>query len=746
MIRVGRMDNIARIGLIARTEQPAFTVWGTRITIYEGMHMKKYVLTLLGVISVAGVASGSASVVGKREAALAGVMNAQLPRVDGEFLVTVRGRIEDSQAIRDLVARGGRVLKQFRSSPTVLVRMPGSEGTLAFQTAVEGLLSAADVKNVEANAILTTKVVPNDEKFSDLYALQNSGQTGGREGADVNATAAWDVTTGSRNVLVGIIDTGIDYTHPDLKENYWSNPGETGLDENGEDRATNGRDDDGNGYIDDYQGWDFVNNDNNPMDDQGHGTHCAGTIGAQGNNGIGVAGVNWEVSMVGLKFLGSGGSGSLDDAVEAIEYATALGVNLTSNSWGGGGYSQTMAAAIAEAASKGILFVAAAGNELNNNDSIPSYPASYPIENVISVAATDHRDELAYFSNYGKNTVHLAAPGVDILSTTPGGRYRKLSGTSMACPHVSGAAALVWSAFPELDYQGVKARLMNNVSSVANLQGRTIAAGRLSLPTALENDTIAPAIVSDLTVAEAGLFDARVTWSPTGDDQTEGRARSYELRYLPQSEVGTKSWEEAEILAVVLDKDGAEQLTVNLTDLPDEFKGMIAVRAADNVGNLGDFSDPISIELADRLVVASFDATNTDGVTFEGTWGVQDVEGRGVVFSDSPNRRYETGIDISLFLPAISGDFSKTTFLVLTSSYELEARYDFGFVEVRAPGGDWVEAIKVNGSSPVTKSVVPLPEVLAGESELEIRFRIVSDVSINLDGWLIDGVSLIQAP
>lgn len=708
--------------------------------------MKKFVLTLLGVVSVAGVASGSASVVGKRETALAGVMNAHFPRMGGEFLVTVRGRIEDSQAIRDLVARGGRVVKQFRSSPTVLVKMPDTEGTLAFNTAVTALLNAADVKNVEANAILQTKVVPNDEKFAQLYAMQNSGQTGGRDGADVSATAAWEVTTGSRNVLVGIIDTGIDYTHPDLKENYWSNPGETGLDENGEDKATNGLDDDGNGYIDDFRGWDFVNNDNDPIDDQGHGTHCAGTIGARGNNGIGVAGVNWEVSLVGLKFLGADGSGTLDAAVEAIEYATTLGVNLTSNSWGGGGYSETMAAAIAEAASKGILFVAAAGNELNNNDSNPRYPASYAIDNVISVAATDHNDELAYFSNYGKNTVHLAAPGVDILSTTPGGKYEKLSGTSMACPHVSGAAALLWSAFPDLDYKGIKARLMNNVSAVASVQSRTIAAGRLSLPTALENDTVSPAVVSDLAVAEAGLFDARITWSPTGDDQTEGRARSYELRYLPESEVGTKSWENAEILAVVRDSEGAEELSVTLTDLPDDFKGMIAVRGADNVGNFGEFSEPTAIELADRVVVASFNATNTDGVSFEGTWGVQDVEGRGVVFSDSPEGSYGAGIDNSMVLPSITGDFSKTTYLALTSSYQLEARYDFGFVEARAPGGDWVEVVKVNGNSPVTKAVVSLPAALRGAAELEIRLRIISDISINFDGWLIDGVSLIQAP
>jgi subtilisin family serine protease len=709
------------------------------------MNMKNFFLTLLGVISVGGVAAGSSAVVGKGQPGLTGVMNAQLPRKDGEFLVTVRGTVAHSPAIRELVRQGGRVLKQFRSSPTVLVKMPAAEGTLAFSAAMTSLMQAPEVKNVEANALLRVNVVPNDEKFAELYAMQNNGQTGGREGADVSATAAWDITTGSRSVVVGIIDTGIDYTHPDLRDNYWANPGEIGVDENGQDKSTNGRDDDGNGYIDDYRGWDFVNNDNDPMDDQGHGTHCAGTIGARGNNGEGVAGINWEVSLVGLKFLGADGSGTLDAAVEAIEYATSLGVNLTSNSWGGGGYSQTMAAAIAEAGSKGILFIAAAGNELNNNDANPSYPASYPLDNIISVAATDHKDDLAYFSNFGQRSVHLAAPGVDILSTTPGGKYRKLSGTSMACPHVSGAAALLWSAFPELDYKGIKARLINNVSAVASLQSRTVAAGRLSLPAALEVDNVAPGMVPQLAVVEAGLFDARVTWRPSGDDEMDGRARSYELRYLPDEAVGMKSWEEAEVLAVVRDQADAEELGVTLTQLPDDFKGMIAIRAADNVGNFGAFSEPVSIALADRFMVASFSAANTEGVTFEGTWGVQEIENRGLVFSDSPNGRYGSSINSSMFLPTITGDFSKTTYVTLTSSFELEARYDFGFVEARAPDGDWVELAKVNGTGSVSKMVFPLPAALQGASELQIRFRISSDISITLDGWLIDGMTLIQA-
>ena len=222
----------------------------------------------------------------------------------------------------------------------------------------------------------------------------------------------------SANVLVGVIDTGVDYNHPDLAANIWTNPGEI---------AGNGIDDDGNGYIDDVHGYDFVNNDGDPMDDNGHGTHFSGTIGGVGNNGIGVAGVNWNVKIMALKFLDSGGSGSTANAVAGVQYATMMGVDVTSNSWGGGGFSQALYDAIDAAGAANIAFVAAAGNNGANNDTSPAYPAAYDLPNIISVAATDDNDELASFSNYGAASVDLGAPGVDILSTLPGNQYGLLS-------------------------------------------------------------------------------------------------------------------------------------------------------------------------------------------------------------------------------------------------------------------------------------------------------------------------------
>ena len=247
--------------------------------------------------------------------------------------------------------------------------------------------------------------IPNDGNFSSQWGFQNTGQTGGTPGADINAPAAWDISTGSDTVIVAVIDTGVFYNHSDLSSNIWNNTGEI---------SGNGIDDDYNGYIDDTGGWDFVNSDNDPSDDQKHGTHVSGTIGAVGNNSIGVTGMNWKVKIMPLKAFNFEGIGYTSDQIAAIEYANANGASVISNSWGGGHYSQSLKDAID--ASPAVV-VCAAGNSASSNDAIPVYPAGYSSANIISVAATDHNDLLASFSNFGLNSVDLAAPGTNIWST-----------------------------------------------------------------------------------------------------------------------------------------------------------------------------------------------------------------------------------------------------------------------------------------------------------------------------------------
>jgi subtilisin family serine protease len=322
----------------------------------------------------------------------------------------------------------------------------------------------------------STPVFPDDPSFDQQWHLHNTGQTGGSSDADIDAPEAWGVTTGSTSVVIAVIDSGMDLTHPDLTPNLWINPDEI---------PDNNLDDDNNGYIDDIHGWNFVTNTASPMDDNGHGTHTAGIVGASGNNAIGVSGVSPVVQLMPLKFLSASGSGTNSDAIDAIHYATAKGVFLSSNSWGGSGFSQAMKDAIDAAHTAGIGFIAASGNSGINNDLYPDYPASFTSPNLISVAATDHTDSLVWFSNFGAQSVHLAAGGHQILSTGLGGGTEIMSGTSMAAPQVSGAAALLKAANPSLSFAQIQAMLLATTDPLPSLTNKTRTGGRLNAASAL---------------------------------------------------------------------------------------------------------------------------------------------------------------------------------------------------------------------------------------------------------------------
>jgi subtilisin family serine protease len=382
-----------------------------------------------------------------------------------------------ASAQRDLVTRLGAVAEErFRPIRVLLASVP-ADGR---DRVIAALERDPRVRYAEPNVRFHVDQLANDPSFTQLWGLDNAGQAvnglAGRVDADIDAPEAWEITTGSPEVTVGVIDTGVDYTHPDLAANIWINPGEDCA------GCRNDRvDNDGNGFVDDWHGWDFMNNDNDPYDDNGHGTHVAGTIGAVGDNERGVAGVNWNVNLMPLKFIGANGSGDASDAVRAVLYASAMGAEVTNNSWGGDGYSQALADAIADADAHGSLFVAAAGNSFTNTDASPNYPSGYDLPNVLAVAATDQNDARAWFSNYGRRSVDLGAPGTNILSTRPGGSYQFLDGTSMAAPHVAGAAALVRAASPSASDVGVKALLFRTVDANTSLASKTTTGGRLNV-------------------------------------------------------------------------------------------------------------------------------------------------------------------------------------------------------------------------------------------------------------------------
>jgi len=376
------------------------------------------------------------------------------------------------------------------------------------------------VRYAEPNFLIHVENAPNDPKYLDgtLWGMNNTGQSGGTADADIDAPEAWDLATGSSSMVVAVIDTGVDYNHPDLAANIWSNATEA--------NGLPGVDDDGNGFVDDIRGWDFANNDNNPMDDHSHGTHVSGTIGAIGNNGIGVVGVNWNVQIMPLKFLNAQGNGTTAAAIAALQYAVANGAKISNHSYGDTAFSQAHLDAIQAAGAADHLVVAAAGNgnffgQPINNDVTPFYPASYQpaIDNVISVAATTRTDAFASFSNYGAASVDLAAPGVSIYSTMPNNAYGFKDGTSMAAPHVTGAAALLWSSAPGQSVTEVKQRLLDNTDSIAALNPNrpTVTNGRLNIFKALNagQPGLPTLSISDASVTEGNSGTVAVDFTVT---------------------------------------------------------------------------------------------------------------------------------------------------------------------------------------------------------------------------------------
>jgi hypothetical protein len=370
---------------------------------------------------------------------------------------------------------GASIRQEFRSSSAMVVQLPAETKV---SEAVDVFSRSPGVRYAEPDYLYQAQVVPDDPMLNSLWGLHNIGQTGGTLDADIDAPEAWDFTTGSENVLVGVVDTGVDTAHADLRENIWVNAGEI---------AGDGLDNDGNGYVDDLNGWDFYENTNDPSDQQGHGTHVAGTIGAVGDNGEGVVGVNWNVQ-IGALAIGIEDTGfvSVSAAVEAVEYATDMGFDILNMSWGGTGVASTaLYDAIEAAGEEELLVVAAAGNASSNNDLNPAYPASFELDNVISVAATTHNDQMAGFSNFGATSVDLAAPGQAIFSTRMGGGYVTMSGTSMASPHVAGVAALLRAHNPAARVEDLRSALLDGTDVLSSLQGLVATGGRLNANNAI---------------------------------------------------------------------------------------------------------------------------------------------------------------------------------------------------------------------------------------------------------------------
>jgi thermitase len=489
-----------------------------------------------------------------------------------------------------------------RKLPHTRVNVLTLPNELPVEVAIRRYEASPDVEYAEPDFILkpSQTISPNDPNYPKLYGLNNAGQTGGIAGADIDAPEAWSSTTGDAGTVVAVIDSGVDINHPDLRNNVWVNPGET---------AGNGIDDDKNGYVDDVNGYDFANKDASVFDavsEDSHGTHVAGTIAAEGNNSLGVVGVNWKAKIMPLKFLGANG-GYTSNAVEALNYAVAKGANISNNSWGGGGFSQTLLDAINRADASGHLFVAAAGNGGSDsvgddNGTTPYYPASYSSANIIAVAATDSKDSLASFSNYGATSVDLAAPGVGILSTLPGNTYGNYNGTSMATPHVSGAAALLKNRSPAADDGTLKDQILKSVNAKSSLSGKMVTGGRLNAKQTLGvKSTELSLVTSPLTLDYGGstLLSGRLTSS--------GQPLSGKKVILEQRPVGTSAFSPVPNGERTTDTDGNFSLAGVIPDKNTDYQARFAGEESSGLPSSTSTARRVEVKV---LVSLSMDTTN----------------------------------------------------------------------------------------------------------------------------------------
>jgi subtilisin family serine protease len=389
-----------------------------------------------------------------------GTKRETIDRITAQFNDTVEDRIESVDGLDVIEDEDGRSATDVSAQYRALAEVEYAEVNSAI------MLDHEDSGRKHLHA--------DDEMFAGQWGLFNDGRNGGKAGADISAMRAWAVTKGSEQVVVAVIDSGVDYDHPDLVNNIWRRP-----------EIIKSYEDEELGSIDDEHGLNLVEHNGDPMDLNGHGTHCAGIIGAQGGNGIGIAGVNWNVKIMPLRFMDGDGAGTTADAIEAINYVinrrrAGVNVRIISASWGSNTRSRALEDVIRKAYDEGILFVAAAGNDTSDNDQTPHYPSSYNLGNVVSVAAINRNDQLTAFSNYGAKSVHVAAPGEEILSTWLDQSFAEKKGTSMATPFVAGVAALILSQNPRMSVDDLRAKILKSVDSVDSLKGKVSTGGRIN--------------------------------------------------------------------------------------------------------------------------------------------------------------------------------------------------------------------------------------------------------------------------
>lgn len=652
-------------------------------------------------------------------------------QVHGQFLIKFKQSFNNN-AHQILQQQQLITLRKFQSIQSRLIEFQSSD-KMSDQHRLNYLKSLPGVEYVEPNFIYRVNSLNQQSKI-----LKNN------KANHINSPRLWNDSSNIKEVIVAIIDSGVDYRHKDLQDSYWHNPGELGIDANGMDKRSNNIDDDENGYVDDFRGWDFINNDNDPMDNNGHGTHCAGTIVTTSKKHLSLAASNGKISIVGLKFLDHTGEGTLANAAAALEYAIKMGANVTNNSWGSDEYSQTLEDMIIIAAKNDTAFITAAGNVSSNNDLIDNYPANSKINNVLSVGAINKKNSVARFSNFGQKTVHLFATGTEILSTYPDNNYHRESGTSMAAPFVAAAWALIKVTYPKLTVSKIRKRILYSVKRSPELMQNSISGGRLNLTQALENDFDSPTLVKNIKIERLQATSLYLSWDKSHDTGETSTSSQYQVRFAKTPIKNNKQWDSASIMPLKI-QDSNDKVQAIISSFSLNAKGYITIIAIDKVGNPSTFSNSIAISLAAAELKVSYQGDNLGAMKTNGGWGVQVIDGNSY-FTDSPNGNYRARSKNYLELPAINLS-GHSYILNLKSSYKLEAEYDFVTISLRSDfDRRWKELIKFTGDKASSIDNIDLsPYISTRATSFKIRFQLKADNTHHDDGILIDYINIFQS-
>lgn len=701
-----------------------------------------------------------------------------------EILVTFREGLTDLDCRASIRDAGHTVLRRFhyardprsKQNRRYLVRIQSGR---KLEEALDAVRQVEGVEAAQPNYIYRALEPPDDTYYDLQWGLENAGGNLAHTTYDLPGPDPWvsDTDIGWEAalaiidwstvdpVIVAINDTGMDHDHPDLAGIMWTNVDEV---------PGNGADDDGNGHVDDVNGWDYVGDDNDPDDEDGHGTHVAGVIGAITNNGEGVAGAAENVELIILRVLDSAGSGYTSDIIDAIYYGIDKGARVLNNSWGGGDYDPALHDAIVHARDAGVMFVCAAGNESSDNDVSPHYPSSYSVENIVSVAASTPWRDMAEFSNWGQVSVDIAAPGDEIISTRPTDGPTGIpetnyqiaaptgydgpaawSGTSMASPCVSAAAAIlyglgdtlwpgIWPTMSPVEQMtAVRDRILERSSRWPALSGTTVTDGHLDLESLVDDDIVPPEPVFPLEAVTTARNLVTLQWIASGDDGAVGTANYYDLRYQQGSTIDFATANPVE--GVWTPGPAGSLETFTLTGLLPDTEYTIGLVVVDNAGNASLQTDLTVTTLPQPVFFWDDMESGVNGWTAEGSWALTSEAANSPSHSwtDSPGGSYGALQNVSLTSPTISTDGSALE-VTYWQRYDIEDGADFGYLEARSSVGGiwdpWVTVLSFTGTDLAWHEVTAdLP--VTGE-EVQIRFRLETDATFHADGWFIDDVSV----